>query len=157
MEGFYVILTHLLLNIFNRTCSFKVEKSSQGSKVFLLVLDGFVHDYEKYTKNMPNFAKLASNGVKAERMIPPFPTMTWPCMTTLNTGLYPESHGIINNIFRDIDTGKVFSYKDDPSDYEGNGKFFTQEPIWLTNQKQGGEVFFFHMLFIITSHTIYSF
>ena len=76
MKVFKCIFLFLLLSLLHQTCSFTIRKSSQGSKVFLLVLDGFVHDYEKYTKNMPNFAKLASNGVKAERMIPPFPTVT---------------------------------------------------------------------------------
>ena len=70
-------------------------------------------------------------------------------MTTLNTGLYPESHGIINNIFINESNGKVFSYKDDPSDYEGNGKFFTHEPLWLSNQKQGSEMF---PLYLYTLH-----
>ncbi|XP_047128164.1 bis(5'-adenosyl)-triphosphatase enpp4 isoform X2 [Hydra vulgaris] len=71
-------------------------------------------------------------------MIPSFPSDTWPSMTTLSTGLYTESHGIISNYFLDIQTNKIFKYTDKPSDYENNGKFFTKEPIWLTNQKQGG-------------------
>ena len=105
-------------------------------KVFLLVFDGFVHDFEKLTSNMPNFAKLAQQGVKGKGLIPPFPSATWPSMVTLTTGLYPESHGIIDNNFFD-DKGTLFSWNGDPSQQE-NAKFFSKEPIWLSNQKQNG-------------------
>ncbi|XP_066912455.1 bis(5'-adenosyl)-triphosphatase enpp4-like [Clytia hemisphaerica] len=82
---------------------------------------------------MPNFQKLASEGVKARGLIPPFPSQTSPSMVTLRTGLYPESHGIIDNYFFD-EKGNLFSYTDDP---RNTAHFYTQESIWLSNQKQG--------------------
>ena len=111
-------------------------KPSSKNKVFLLVFDGFVHDFEQITSQMPNFAKLTKQGVRGKGLIPPFPSATWPAMVTLTTGLYPESHGIIDNNFFD-EKGTLFSWGDDPSK-ENNTKFFTQEPIWLSNQKQDG-------------------
>ena len=109
-------------------------------KVFLLVFDGFVHDFEKLTMNMPNFQKLASEGVKAKGLIPPFPSSTWPSMNTLSTGLYPESHGIIRNNFFN-ENGIYFTWTGDPSNHS-NAMFFSQEPIWLSNQKQHGKNLF---------------
>lgn len=155
MEGFNLSLSvYFLWSLLSCNIGFATKQSPvKGSKVFVLVLDGFIHDYEKYTENMPNFAKLASIGVKAERMIPPFPTFTWPCMTTLNTGLYPESHGIINNGFINISNGNVFSYTGDPSDLEGNAKFFKHEPLWLTNQRQGGKSFNWELS--VVNHTTF--
>uniref|UniRef100_A0A7M5VEI0 glycerophosphocholine cholinephosphodiesterase n=1 Tax=Clytia hemisphaerica TaxID=252671 RepID=A0A7M5VEI0_9CNID len=112
------------------------KSTPMKEKVFLLVFDGFVHDFEKLTTNMPNFQKLASEGVKAKGLIPPFPSSTWPSMNTLSTGLYPESHGIIRNNFFNSD-GVRFSWTGDPSNHS-NAMFFSQEPIWLSNQKQNG-------------------
>ena len=62
-------------------------------------------------------------------------------MATLTTGLYPESHGIIKNNFFD-EEGTLFSWTGDPSN-SNNAKFFSQEPIWLSNQRQNGMFIFF--------------
>ena len=113
-----------------------VYTKSLKDKVFLLVFDGFVHDFDTITSNMPNFAKLSKQGVKGKGLIPPFPSATFPSMVTLTTGLYPESHGIIDNNFFD-ENGTLFSWTGDPRKQE-NAKFFSQDPIWLTNQKQNG-------------------
>ena len=100
---------------------------------------------------MPYLERMAKEGVHADRMIPSFPTDTWPAMTTLSTGLYAESHGIISNKFMDLDTKTWFSYDYDPNDYYKNGRFFKQEPLWLTNQKQGGNYKQIYNLHIIVS------
>ena len=117
-----------------------VYTKSLKDKVFLLVFDGFVHDFDTITSNMPNFAKLSKQGVKGKGLIPPFPSATFPSMVTLTTGLYPESHGIIDNNFFD-ENGTLFSWTGDPRKQE-NAKFFSQDPIWLTNQKQNGRYSF---------------
>ena len=118
-----------------------IESKLLKEKVFLLVFDGFVHDFQTITSNTPNFKKLSEQGVKGKGLIPPFPTVTWSCMATLTTGLYPESHGIINNNFFD-EEGTLFSWTGDPSN-SNNAKFFSQEPIWLSNQRQNGMFIFF--------------
>ena len=66
-----------------------IESKLLKEKVFLLVFDGFVHDFQTITSNTPNFKKLSEQGVKGKGLIPPFPTVTWSCMATLTTGLYP--------------------------------------------------------------------
>ncbi|XP_047127437.1 bis(5'-adenosyl)-triphosphatase enpp4 isoform X1 [Hydra vulgaris] len=123
---------------------FEVQLKPNG-KVFMLVFDGFIHNYKSYNISMPNLDKIVRDGVYSERMIPSFPSDTWPTMTTLSTGLYSESHGIIGNKFMDYKKNISFSYDSDPKDYEKNGQFFTQEPLWLTNQKQGGSSLVYYM------------
>ena len=100
----------------------------------LVSFDAFRWDYaEMYP--CPNFDALARNGVKAERMIPCFPTKTFPNHYTLATGLYPDHHGIINNSFyatdlesfTGLETGTWLRIRDS---YFG-------EPIWVTAEKQG--------------------
>ena len=50
-----------------------IDTQQIKEKVFLLIFDGFVHNFEKLTTNMPNFQKLASEGIRAKGLIPPFP------------------------------------------------------------------------------------
>lgn len=47
--------------------------------------------------SMPNFVALRDSGVSAERMIPIFPSVTYPAHTTLVTGTRPAEHGIVTN------------------------------------------------------------
>src|SRR6218665_4074020 len=68
--------------------------------VILVSLDGFRWDYlQKYQPT--NLLRLAATGVQAQRLIPAFPSLTFPNHYTLVTGLYPEHHGIVGNNFYD--------------------------------------------------------
>jgi predicted AlkP superfamily pyrophosphatase or phosphodiesterase len=66
-------------------------------RVLILVsLDGFRWDYlQKY--KAPHLSKLAAEGVHAERLIPMFPSMTFPNHHTIVTGLRPTHHGVVHN------------------------------------------------------------
>jgi predicted AlkP superfamily pyrophosphatase or phosphodiesterase len=46
---------------------------------------------------MPNLRALREQGVSARRMIPVFPSVTYPAHTTLVTGTRPAEHGIVSN------------------------------------------------------------
>ncbi|EDO49840.1 predicted protein, partial [Nematostella vectensis] len=84
----------------------------------------------------PNFDFIVQSGVKAKNMVPVHPTRTAPIHTTFLTGLYPESHGIVDNMFWDPIYEERFIHSDDCSNFDP--KFYNEsEPIWLTMQKQG--------------------
>jgi predicted AlkP superfamily pyrophosphatase or phosphodiesterase len=102
--------------------------------VVMVSLDGFRWDYNKIYST-PNLNKLASDGVKAERMIPSFPTKTFPNHYTIATGLYPDHHGLIDNSFMSTDLG-LFYRMGDRAAVE-NPAFYGGEPIWVTAEKQG--------------------
>jgi hypothetical protein len=68
-------------------------------------------------------------GATAERLQPEFPTNTFPNHMTLVTGVAPEIHGIVNNVFDDPERG-VFRYENDPSWSE-------VEPIWAIAARAG--------------------
>ena len=99
--------------------------------VILIALDGFHPDYlTKYPA--PNLNELAKNGVRAEWLIPSFPTKTFPNHYTIATGLYPQNHGIVeNNIY---DFGAVFTIGN--REEVENPRWWLGEPIWVTAQKQ---------------------
>jgi len=100
--------------------------------VILISLDGFRWDYlERYRP--PALAKVAANGVRAKRLIPSFPTKTFPNHYTIATGLYPQNHGIVeNNVY---DYGEIFTMSK-RKEVE-NPRWWGGEPIWVTAEKQG--------------------
>ena len=122
------VLSYILAFI---VCAAAIPKT----KLLLLGLDGLRHDFHKLTRNAPNLFKLCQNGVRAERMTPVFPSDSWPNYVSLMTGLYAESHGVIQNGFTDNDLKDKFHYRFAHTD---NEKWYTEEPLWLTNEKNGG-------------------
>jgi predicted AlkP superfamily pyrophosphatase or phosphodiesterase len=114
----------------NRTESIKPVKNS----VLLISFDAFRWDYHKLY-NTPNFDRMAKEGVKADRLIPSFPTKTFPNHYSIATGLYPDHHGLIDNSFSAPDLG-LFYRMGDRAAVE-NPAFYGGEPVWVTAEKQG--------------------
>jgi predicted AlkP superfamily pyrophosphatase or phosphodiesterase len=104
--------------------------------VLLVSLDGFRWDYPDLYK-IPNMNRLAIDGVKADRLIPSFPTVTFPNHYTIATGLYPDHHGLIDNNFLATDLNLSFRMSDRTA--VENPLFYGGEPIWVTAQKQGAK------------------
>jgi predicted AlkP superfamily pyrophosphatase or phosphodiesterase len=102
-------------------------------RVVLISLDGFRWDYLQRPAAR-RLRQLASHGAHAERLIPSFPTKTFPNHYTLVTGLYPEHHGIAANVMRDAVLGR-FATGNDPA--VRDARWFGGEPIWVTAETQG--------------------
>ena len=101
--------------------------------VIVVSLDGFRWDYcDLY--DTPNLDDLSESGVKADRLIPCFPTKTFPNHYTLATGLYPDHHGIINNSFYADDLHGIYRIAD--SEMVRNPDAYFGEPIWVTAEQQ---------------------
>jgi predicted AlkP superfamily pyrophosphatase or phosphodiesterase len=102
--------------------------------LILVSIDGFRWDYmDRYPT--PNMNRIAAAGSKAERLIPVFPTLTFPNHYTIATGLYPSHHGLVANYFPDRALNKWYSLKDRES--VENRWFYSGEPIWVTAETQG--------------------
>lgn len=102
--------------------------------VIMISTDGFRYDYaRKY--NAENLLKLANSGVKAEAMIPSYPSITFPNHWSLITGLYPSHHGLIDNFFYDYKRkeGYAMSNKKNAED----GSWYGGTPLWGLAEKQG--------------------
>jgi predicted AlkP superfamily pyrophosphatase or phosphodiesterase len=100
----------------------------------LVSLDGFGWDFGRYAPT-PHLDALAARGVRAERLIPAFPSKTFPNHYTLVTGLHPGHHGVVGNTMRDARLGR-FSLDDRRA--VGDGRWWGGEPLWATLQRQGG-------------------
>jgi predicted AlkP superfamily pyrophosphatase or phosphodiesterase len=102
--------------------------------LILLSFDGWRWDY--HTKaSTPNLRRLMARGTTVERLIPVFPTKTFPNHYTIVTGLYPEHHGIVANNMREPATGLSFSLGD--REAVEDARWWRGEPIWVTAQRQG--------------------
>lgn len=110
------------------------ESETLETYVVMVSFDGFRWDYDNLY-NTPNFDALAADGVKADRLIPSFPTKTFPNHYTLATGLYPDNHGIINNSFYAPDLEGIYRIGD--RDMVSNPDAYFGEPIWVTAEEQG--------------------
>lgn len=73
-------------------------------RVVMISIDGLrpgvYLDPESLGLRMPNLVALRGEGASAERMIPVFPSVTYPAHTSLVTGTRPAEHGIVNNFVR---------------------------------------------------------
>ncbi len=126
----------LLLVFFGCATTPSVDKNSSDLRptVILISFDGFRWDYMDKTET-PHLQSLAKNGVKARRMVPSFPSKTFPNHYTLVTGLFPAHHGIVSNRFFDPALNRMFIYKDSLNNTES--VWWGGEPIWITAVKQG--------------------
>lgn len=102
--------------------------------LLLISLDGFRWDYLDRGLT-PNLARLAARGVRAQALVPAFPTKTFPNHYTLVTGLFPEHHGIVDNTMRDPVTGAWFRMNDTAA--VRDARWWGGEPLWVTAERQG--------------------
>jgi predicted AlkP superfamily pyrophosphatase or phosphodiesterase len=103
--------------------------------VILVSLDGFRYDYPR-VYHSPNLDALGARGASApEGMIPAYPSITFPNHYTIVTGLYPEHHGIVANVFYDPARKQVYSYKDDQTVTDGT--WYGGTPLWVLAEQQG--------------------
>lgn len=110
--------------------------------VVLVSIDGFRYDYlNRADVQAPTLRMLASAGVRAERLIPVFPTKTFPNHYSLVTGLYPEQHGVVGNSMRDPamldEEGRPMEFSMSNSDANADARWWGGEPIWTTAERQG--------------------
>jgi len=96
--------------------------------VILLSLDGTTPEQAR-DPELATLAEMIREGAAAERLIPAFPTNTFPNHVTFATGVAPERHGIVNNVFRDPERGR-FSYENDPT-------WIRVEPLWSLADRRG--------------------
>jgi predicted AlkP superfamily pyrophosphatase or phosphodiesterase len=106
-----------------------------GSRYLVLVsIDGFRWDYlDQYPT--PALHELAERGVRAEALVPVFPTLTFPNHYSIATGLFPQNHGIVANVFPNADQSDWYIYKEAESAQDGS--WYGGVPIWVAAHRAG--------------------
>ena len=91
MRALFALLTVLV----------SLAPSEAATRVVMISIDGLrpevYLDPAALDLHMPNLEALAREGVRAQRMIPVFPSVTYPAHTTLVTGTRPAEHGSVTN------------------------------------------------------------
>ncbi|MGV3528635.1 MAG: ectonucleotide pyrophosphatase/phosphodiesterase [Flavisolibacter sp.] len=107
----------------------------QQDKPYLVLIsvDGFRNDYpEKY--NAVHLKQLSAAGVRADYMIPSFPSLTFPNHYTLVTGLYPAHHGLVSNYFFDRGRRQRYGMRDVAK--VRDGYYYGGTPLWVLAEQQ---------------------
>lgn len=108
-------------------------EETTDSILILISLDGFRWDYLDLVET-PHLRRLAVSGVRAEGLIPVFPSKTFPNHYSIVTGLYPGHHGIISNNMIDSELDAEFHLHD--RDAVEDPAWWGGEPIWVTAEQQ---------------------
>lgn len=110
------------------------ELTNTKPYLILISLDGFRWDYLERFKP-PVLSAFVNNGSKSAGLVPVFPTKTFPNHYTIATGLYPDNHGIIGNLFYDYQKDKIYSSRKKVTSLDGS--FYGGSPIWIEANKAG--------------------
>ncbi|KAL8580376.1 hypothetical protein ACOMHN_037475 [Nucella lapillus] len=111
-----------------------VQCDASYHPLLLVSLDGFRADYLVKYNRTPTLDKLIQCGVHAPYMRSVYPTKTFPNHYTIVTGLYPESHGIVDNNMYDLGLRHKFCLS---CDQAKDPAWWGGQPIWLTAKHQG--------------------
>lgn len=126
----YILFAFVL---FSASCRNDTRKPF-SNYVVLVSFDGFRWDFPTIYKT-PELDKMALSGGKADRMIPSFPSKTFPNHYALATGLYPDHNGLVENSFYAPDINMMYKMGDRQAVEDAD--FYAGEPIWVTAMKNG--------------------
>src|SRR5688500_9813686 len=96
-----------------------------------VALDGWRWDHHPNAPT-PNLRTLMARGVRAEGLIPGYPSKTVTNHYSIAAGLYPGHHGMVANVIRDPQTGRLFE-RTNRAEVE-NPMWWGGDPIWNTVQ-----------------------
>ena len=102
--------------------------AADSDTVVLISMDGVRHDFLDAT-SLPALERMQRDGARAERLIPVYPSNTFPGHVSIATGTWPDVHGIIDNHFEDAEHG-VYRYN-------GDADWIKAEPLWAAAERQG--------------------
>jgi predicted AlkP superfamily pyrophosphatase or phosphodiesterase len=125
--------TQLLSFTFVFLTTLSYSQTNKDTYVVLVSMDGFRWDYAKQF-NLQNLNRVAEEGVHAKSMRPSYPSKTFPNHYAMVTGLYPDHHGIINNVFYDAALNESFSLS---TKAKNDSRFYGGNPIWNVAEQQG--------------------
>ncbi|XP_067111326.1 venom phosphodiesterase 1 [Osmerus mordax] len=103
--------------------------------LLLVSLDGLRAEYlQTWHSLIPVLNKLKTCGTSTPFMQAVFPSKTFPNHYTIATGLYSESHGLVDNSMYDPVFDSSFSLSNQEKD---NPRWYQGQPVWLTAKYQG--------------------
>ncbi|OQV23676.1 Ectonucleotide pyrophosphatase/phosphodiesterase family member 1 [Hypsibius exemplaris] len=105
--------------------------------LLVVSMDGLQADL---VERMNSLLAVGAAGLRAPYMRPVFPTATFPNHFSIVTGLYPESHGIIDNEFWDGGNLSHIFHIDSHTGTQFDPSWWKGIPIWQLAQEHGQRV-----------------
>ena len=68
-----------------------------GKHVIVISEDALIYEDTATLEQLPVFGSIWKKAARVEQVRSIYPTLTYPCHTTMMTGCYPDRHGIVNN------------------------------------------------------------
>ncbi|XP_049331199.1 venom phosphodiesterase 1 [Astyanax mexicanus] len=110
-------------------------KCPNKQPLLLISLDGLRAEYQQtWHSLMPVLDKLRKCGTSTTFMQPVFPSKTFPNHYSIVTGMYSESHGLVDNNMYDPVFDATFGLSNPEKD---NPRWYQGQPIWHTAMYQG--------------------
>ena len=100
----------------------------QQPYVIMLSIDGFRYDYAK-RYGATNIQSIIESGVSTERMIPSFPSKTFPNHYAIVTGMYPGNNGLVSNEFYSREKDYWYNIRDKKAVTDAS--WYSGVPIWV--------------------------
>ncbi|NKF49605.1 alkaline phosphatase family protein [Shewanella sp. WXL01] len=110
------------------------EQNQSDSTTVVISIDGFANHYlnnPKLAKVAPNLIEIRSKHLASDGLTPVFPSKTFPNHISMVTGVYPQTHGIVQNKFYSKTLKKNYSLgagREQP-------KWLSAKPIWVEAEK----------------------
>ncbi|RYD91732.1 MAG: alkaline phosphatase family protein [Sphingobacteriales bacterium] len=139
--GLCLLLLTITLNAFCQTDTVqhiipgRKNSPAQQKKPYVILIsaDGFRYDYaQKF--NLQKLPELAATGVKAEYMLPSYPTLTFPNHYAMVTGLIPSHSGLAGNNFYDPARKETYFYSYRKKYLDST--WYGGTPIWVLAEQQ---------------------
>ncbi|MBN2068424.1 MAG: alkaline phosphatase family protein [Opitutales bacterium] len=102
--------------------------------VVIVSLDGFRYDYPTL-HHATNLQAMMESGSYARRLLPSFPSVTFPNHYTIATGLYPSHSGLVGNTMYSREKDAVYRIRD--KEAVRDGSWYGGTPLWSLAETQG--------------------
>jgi len=124
--------------------SYQGYNTWERQPLFVIIIGGLRWDYltgdslnmtEAEKKNLKAFNWIRKHGTTMKQVIPVYPPLDLPTWTSLATGLYPETTGVLGDYMYDLKTRKLYS-----KFQSLEGWWMKGEPIWSVAAKHNRKV-----------------
>jgi hypothetical protein len=124
--------------------TYKGYKTWQRQPLFVIIIGGLRWDYlngealnmtETEKNSLKAFSWIKKHGTTMKQVIPVYPPLDLPTWTSLATGLYPGTTGVLGDYMYDLKTRKLYS-----KHQSLEGWWIKGEPIWSVAAKHNRKV-----------------
>ena len=120
----------LIFGLSLAVCTLLILTRKQHIPLLVISIDGFRREYLDRGLT-PFLVDFGQGGIVADYLLPVFPSITFPNHYSIATGLYPQAHGIVSNVFYDSLLNDTFIYSNGTINKQS--VWWKGEPIWVTH------------------------